>query len=126
MEESGKDARYALEFPWPRKAASGSYRVDVYACRNRQVIARVDAALEVTEVGFPAYMAKLSGEHPWLYGSAAVLVAMIAGFGTDKLAVRLRRRKRETSAGANSPVPEPKPLGPTSPDIAKSEVVHHS
>lgn len=85
---------YALEFQWPLKAPPGDYRVEVYACREHKVIARSTAALQLVEVGFPASLEELASRHPLAYGAAAVLAAMLAGFGTDAL-VRIRRKRAE-------------------------------
>jgi hypothetical protein len=86
------DSRYRVDFDWPRSAPPGSYQVEVYACKNRQVAARTTTPLEVVEVGFPAQMAALASGRPWAYGLVAVLGAIFAGFAIDALTVRLRRR----------------------------------
>jgi hypothetical protein len=105
LAESG--TKYALNFLWPRRAAPGKYQVEVYACCNGKVIARSSQTLQVAEVGFPAYMASLASGRPWLYGAIAVLVAMVAGFGTDALTTWIRnRRKRVAPAAAGVPLPE--------------------
>jgi hypothetical protein len=104
---AGSGTKYALNFLWPRKAAPGNYDVEVYACCNGKVIARSVGTLQVAEVGFPAYMASLSSERPWLYGAIAVLVAMVAGFGTDALTTWIRNlRKRASPVAAEIPLPE--------------------
>ena len=97
---------YSLEFEWPRKIPPGSYRVAVYACRDRRVIAQSAAKLQLAEVGFPAYMANLAFSKPWIYGIGAVLVAVLAGFLTDVLTNRLRR-KRKMPSKIEMPHPEP-------------------
>jgi hypothetical protein len=86
--------RYALEFEWPKQAPAGNYQVAVYACRGRRVIARSTTTLQLVEVGFPEYMATMAAKKPWLYGSAAVLAAIAAGFLTDLLTSSLRRKRR--------------------------------
>lgn len=96
---------YAVEFQWPKKAPPGSYEVRVYECRNGSVVRTSRAPLEVAEVGFPAFMTSMAREHAPLYGFMAVLTTMLAGFGIDFLASRLRRKKappppRTAQAGA--------------------------
>jgi hypothetical protein len=104
---AGSGTKYALNFLWPQKAAPGNYQVEVYACCNGKVIAQSSQTLQVAEVGFPAYMATLASERPWFYGAVAVLVAMVAGFGTDALTTLIRnRRKRKAPAAAGIPLPE--------------------
>ncbi len=91
---ANSETKYALNFEWPKKVPKGDYQVEVYACRENKVIARSAATLHLVEVGFPAYIANLAFDDPWVYGSGAVLVALMAGFLTDAISSRLRRRKR--------------------------------
>jgi len=92
VEATGDDSRYSVDLDWPRSAPPGSYEVEVYACKNRSVVARTTALLRVIEVGFPAQMAALAGGRPLAYGLIAVLATILAGFAIDALTVRLRRR----------------------------------
>jgi hypothetical protein len=103
------DSRYSLDFDWPRSAPPDSYQVEVYACKNRSVVARTTAQLRVVEVGFPEQMATLAGGHPTVYGLIAVLAAVLAGFTIDALTVRLRR-----SSGGN-----PRPIARGHADLAE-------
>jgi hypothetical protein len=91
---ANSETKYALDFEWPKKVPKGDYKVEVYACRGNKVIARSATTLHLVEVGFPAYVANLAFDDPWVYGSGAVLVALMAGFFTDAISSRLRRRKR--------------------------------
>ena len=120
----GPETRYSLQFQWPRKAPPGDYRVEVYACRDRKVIARSVTTLQLVEVGFPAYVAKLASLHPWTYGLASVLVAMLAGFGMDLLTIRLRRLKRSTPA-ADAPSSPGAPPEVTATEAHENEPIHH-
>ncbi len=92
--DSGRGTtHYSVEFVWPKKGAQGSYRVEAYACRNRSVVAQSTASLDVAEVGFPAWMASLAGDRAWTYSLLAVAATLLAGFGIDAVAARLRRPK---------------------------------
>lgn len=93
---------YTLDFQWPRTAPAGVYAVEVYACRDRTVVDHSTGTLKLVEVGFPAYVASLASAHPWIYGSAAVLIAMFAGFGTDALTAWIRRPKRQARKGKDT------------------------
>lgn len=90
---------YVLEFEWPKNIAPGSYRVTVYACRDRRVVAQSATVLHVEEVGFPAYMVKMASAKPWEYGAVAVLAAVLAGFLTDLITSSLRRRRKSATKG---------------------------
>ncbi len=121
------EARYTLDLLWPRKAPPGTYQVDVYAIRDHAIIARASTRLEVVEVGFPAYMANLATSRPWFYGVLAVIAAVIAGFGIDFIAVRLRKTRARPKP-ARAPLPEPRPSEPASAEhahVGEEEHVHH-
>lgn len=120
--------RYSLEFQWPRIVPAGSFRVEVFACREHQVIARSAATLQLVEVGFPAYMEKVAFESPWVYGAGAVLVAMLAGFLTDFLTTELRRRKQRPETAKQLRALEPTEVPPEPPQahVEDSEAVHRN
>ena len=83
------EAHYTLEFGWPKLAPPGSYQVEVYACRDGRIVGQSGTTMQLAEVGFPAFMANAAREHPYGYGILAVILAVIAGFGIDALAVLL-------------------------------------
>ena len=97
---------YTLAFNWPKTAPPGSYQIEVYACRDGAIVGHGGAVLRLVEVGFPAFMVNLAHTHPYGYGLLAVLMAVIAGFGIDAIASRLRGGRRRVS-GERVPVPEP-------------------
>ncbi len=105
---------YRVDLHWPRKAPPAIYQVEVYAVRDRAIVARASTALPVVEIGFPAFMASLAGKHPWIYGLLAVLAAVVAGFGMDFIAVRLRR-----------PAPRVKPRAVPVPEAAEPALAAH-
>lgn len=116
---------YLLNFQWPRKASPGEYAVEIYACRDRKVIAHSATTLELVEVGFPAYVADLASKSPWVYGSGAVLIAMFAGFGIDALTAGLRRRKHGPPPARGHAIPEKRSTPPEPRSVeADKEVVH--
>ena len=63
---------------------------------------------KLVEIGFPAFMANAAREHPYGYGLLAVIMAIIAGFGIDALAVLLGGAKKRIPAKAR-PIPQPQP-----------------
>jgi hypothetical protein len=94
--------RYVAEVDWPRRARAGSYQIEALACRDRSVLGRTSAVLQLVEVGFPARVGALAETHPMAYGLAAVLAAVIGGFAMDTL---VRRRRRP--GGNRRPTPPP-------------------
>jgi Putative transmembrane protein (Alph_Pro_TM) len=128
LASTGGESRYDLTFDWLRNAPPGSYRVEVYACRDRAVIARADSLLSVVEVGFPVQMAALAKDHPFGYGILAVLAAVLAGFTIDTISSRLRSKGRARSKPAEAAVPEPEfaaQVHPGSAEVHDEDPVHH-
>lgn len=119
---AGSEVRYALQFDWPKKVPPGTYRVTVYACRGRRVIAHSAASLQLVEVGFPAYMAKMASTNPWLYGIAAVLAAIAAGFLTDLFTSRLQSRRRSKTVSDESGLDSALEQQPS--EVSETEVAH--
>ena len=122
LEAGTGEVSYSLRFAWPKSALPGKYKVEAYACRNRSVIARSAAELDVAEIGFPAYLSSLSLHHPWLYGFGAVLAAMLAGFGIDACTSLLRRKDR-SSPGKDTGSPSSKTGSESLVDTAAEHVV---
>jgi hypothetical protein len=58
------------------------------------VINVVSAPLPVVEVGLPAWLAAIATQRAAAYGVAAVLAAVLAGFGIDFLAALVFGRRR--------------------------------
>ncbi len=128
LAKSGNESRYDLTFDWLRNAPPGSYRVEVYACRNRAVIARADSVLSVAEVGFPVQMAALAKHHSFAYGMLAILAAVISGFTIDHISSRLRSKGATRTKPEEAALPEPEFAAPTQPDSAEiheEDTVHH-
>jgi hypothetical protein len=117
---------YRTEFVWPKKGSQGSYRVEVYACRGGSVTAQSTASFRVTEVGFPAWMANLAGNHSWTYSLLAVVATLLAGFGIDAVAARLRRPKQRSRADKASPEAQPaEPVAAGPAQVDEKEHAHH-
>ena len=72
---------YYTVFDWPYQAPPGDYRITVYAVRDGSVIDVADASLVVEEVGVEKTLTTMAEERGALYGIAAIIVAMSAGFG---------------------------------------------
>ena len=122
------ESRYNLTFDWMRNAPPGSYRVEVYACRNRVVIARADALLRVAEAGFPVQMAAQAKNHPFGYGVFAVLTAVIAGFAIDAIISRLRFKGPRRPQAAEPSLPDPELTAHAeshSSEVQQEDTVHH-
>lgn len=87
-----KGVPFTLELPWSKKAPPASYEVTVYECRDGAVAGKFASGLEVREMGFPEKIAGMARDRGYLYGMLCVLVAMIAGFGIDFVAMKLGKK----------------------------------
>lgn len=105
--EGANGIPFKVEIPWSKTIVAGAYMVRAYECRGGAVLREFSVPLEMVEVGFPAFMAGMNKNHPTFYGILAVLIAMMAGFGIDFLAARLRGTKRAPKEAA--PLPEAVP-----------------
>lgn len=85
LRPSASGAAYTLDFAWPRTAPPGSYRTEVYFCRNGEVVGLSEAPLKVVKVGLPKTIAELSTGRASLYGILCILAAAAAGFGMDRV-----------------------------------------
>ncbi len=102
------EEHYSLNIGWPKLATPGLYQVEVYACRDGRIVGQSGATLKLVEIGFPAFMATSARSHPYEYGIFAVILAIIAGFGIDALAILLGGTRKHASHGAR-PAPRPQP-----------------
>jgi hypothetical protein len=128
---SPNGTHYSLQLSWPKGAGTGTYQVEVYACKNHSVVARAATPLSVVEAGLPLYLAGLAKSRPWVYGFVAVLVAVLAGFTIDGITSRLRRpvpRRAPQPSGAAAPAPGQLPQAGSHAleEKAEQEPVHHS
>ncbi len=128
LAKTGDESRYDLTFDWLRNAPPGSYHVEVYACRDRAVVARAESLLRVVEVGFPVRMAALAKNHPFGYGILAVLAAVFSGFTIDTISSRLRLKTSGRSKTEEVALPEPELAAQTQPspsEVQEEDPVHH-
>ena len=69
----------------PASLPQETFSVEVFAIRNGSVVAKDVRKIEVREVGLPAWISTLAFQHGTLYGTLAVLVAIMAGWLTGTL-----------------------------------------
>jgi len=84
IDESGdlrlKDDRsFRHAFRFPPAAKPGTYHVDSYLIRDKQVVGHSRDTIQVEKVGLVAFVFEASKEYPVLYGIFAVLIALGVG-----------------------------------------------
>lgn len=63
----------------PVNVPLGRYTTDVYLFRDGQLISKSESTLEVSQVGFERAVSQLARNHPFVYGLAAVVIAVVVG-----------------------------------------------
>lgn len=63
----------------PVNVPLGRYTTDVYLFRDGQLISKSESTLEVSQVGFERAVSQLARNHPFIYGLAAVVIAVVVG-----------------------------------------------
>jgi uncharacterized protein (TIGR02186 family) len=70
--------RTTIEFP--ANVPTGTYLVEVFLIRERDVVSGQTTPLVVSKVGIDADVFGFAGRQPGLYGAIAVFAAMVAGW----------------------------------------------
>ncbi|MFL5268523.1 MAG: TIGR02186 family protein [Stellaceae bacterium] len=65
---------------FPANVPTGSYLVEVFLVRNKDVVTGQTTPLVVSKVGLDAAVSEFSYRQPGFYGAIAVLTAMVAGW----------------------------------------------
>jgi hypothetical protein len=75
----GAGQHLAAFFDLPARAPAGTYRVQVFGFRDRQLVLHREAEFTLKSGPFVAFAGGLAREHGFLYGIVAVVVAIGAG-----------------------------------------------
>ena len=73
-------AVFRAAIPLPADVPIGNYAIDVKLFADGAMVARTDAALEVTKAGFEQYVAEAARDNGLLYGLATMLMALLTGW----------------------------------------------
>jgi len=65
---------------FPSNVPTGTYLVEVFLVRNKDVVTGQTTPLVVSKVGLDATVSEFSYRQPGFYGAIAVLIAMVAGW----------------------------------------------
>ncbi len=65
---------------FPSNVPTGNYQVSVYLVRDGRIVGVQTTPLVVSQLGFAAEMVDFARRHAWLYGLAAVAMAVLAGW----------------------------------------------
>jgi len=63
----------------PANVPLGRYTTDVYLFRDGILISKSEGTLEVSQAGFERAVSRLARDHPFVYGLAAVAIAVMIG-----------------------------------------------
>lgn len=74
----------------PSNLPSGTYDVNVYLFRKREIVTAYSTPLRIGKTGLERWLAKFATNEPWIYGLAAIILAGLAGWAS---AVIFRQRQ---------------------------------
>jgi len=71
---------FRAQFDLPANVPLGEYEADVYLWRDGHLLGKYSSKLEIEKRGFQRFVFEMAHRKPLLYGVAAVIIAMAAGF----------------------------------------------
>ncbi len=80
---------FAFDFHWPKTAPPQTYEIELYECREGQVVGEAGRSLKLVLTGFPGFVHNLAMQKARWYGLFAVLFAISFGLGIDFLARKI-------------------------------------
>ena len=79
------DRLFRTTLAFPANVPLGTYQVQVIEVRDGAVASAQSSALAISKVGLEADLYLLARQQPALYGLAAILIAVAAGWGASLL-----------------------------------------
>lgn len=76
---------FRVDIRFPADAPVGRYEVAVYLIRDGEVINAQSTPLQVSKIGFEAWIFDFAHRHALPYGVLAILIAVVAGWGASVL-----------------------------------------
>jgi uncharacterized protein (TIGR02186 family) len=70
---------FSHSFDFPSAAKPGVYNVDYFLLKNRNLVGKASAKIEIRKVGLVSFVAGAAESQPLVYGICAVLIALGAG-----------------------------------------------
>ena len=71
---------FRATFDLPANVPLGEYEAEVYLWRDGRLLGKFSSVLEIEKRGFERFIYEMAHERPLLYGVAAVIIAIAAGF----------------------------------------------
>ncbi|HHN72966.1 MAG TPA: hypothetical protein ENK13_02650, partial [Thermopetrobacter sp.] len=71
---------FRATFDLPANVPLGEYEADVYLWRDGRLLGKYSSRLEIEKRGFERFVYEVAHRQPLLYGIAAVIIAIAAGF----------------------------------------------
>ncbi len=71
---------FRAQFDLPANVPLGEYEADVYLWREGKLLGKFSSKLEIEKRGFERFVYEMAHQKPLLYGIAAVIIAIAAGF----------------------------------------------
>ncbi len=81
--EKGDRQAYYILTAWPYQAPPGDYLVTVYAVKDKKVIEKAEASVNVEQIGVIKALAGMAKNNAASYGILSIIAALAAGFGVS-------------------------------------------
>ena len=82
LASGGSTARLSGSFRLPARATAGEYRVDLFGFRDQGAVHLGSTTLRIEYTGLARVLRSVATEHGLIYGSVAIIVAVVAGLTT--------------------------------------------
>jgi uncharacterized protein (TIGR02186 family) len=82
---------FKTTIPFPDSLARGSYTAEVYLVREGTILSSQTIPLSAFKTGIDAWIFDMAHERPWLYGLAAVFLAIASGWFAHRIMGSPRR-----------------------------------
>ncbi len=81
--EKGDKQAYYILTAWPYQAPPGDYLVTVYAVKDKKVIEKAEASVNVEQIGIIKALSGMAKNNAASYGILSIIAALAAGFGVS-------------------------------------------
>lgn len=76
---------FRVDIGFPANAPVGRYEVEVYLMQDGQVASAQSTPLQISKIGFEAWVFDFAHRHALSYGVLAILIAVVAGWSASAM-----------------------------------------
>lgn len=83
--EISKDVLYRARLAIPARVSVGTYTAETFLIQNGKIVAAATRTIEIRKSGFEQFVAISADRSPILYGAAAIVLALLLGWGAGEI-----------------------------------------